>query len=90
MPNDPKSELQRILTEGVRAIAPQLGEFTVTLEKPRRPEHGDWSSTAALQIAKALGMPSREVAEALRNATAQRTLKSAKNLCHRTQLHICI
>jgi arginyl-tRNA synthetase len=77
MPNDPKSELQRILTEGVRAIAPQLGEFTVTLEKPRRPEHGDWSSTAALQIAKALGMPSREVAEALRNATAQAVAASA-------------
>jgi arginyl-tRNA synthetase len=77
MPNDPKSELQRILTEGVRAIAPQLGEFTVTLEKPRRPEHGDWSSTAALQIAKALGMPSREVAEALRDATAQAVAASA-------------
>jgi arginyl-tRNA synthetase len=77
MAADPKSELQRILAEGVRSLAPQLGDFTVTLEKPRRPEHGDYSSTAALQLAKSLGRPPREVAEALRGATAQAVAATA-------------
>jgi arginyl-tRNA synthetase len=71
MPADPKSELERILTEGVRKIAPQLADFRVVLEKPRRPEHGDFTSTAALQLAKPLGLPPREVVEKLRDITAE-------------------
>ena len=77
MPSDPKAELERILTEGVRRIAPQLGGLAVELEKPRRPEHGDFTSTVALQLAKTLGKPPREVAEALRDATAQAVVSSA-------------
>ncbi|HJS38204.1 MAG TPA: arginine--tRNA ligase [Burkholderiales bacterium] len=77
MPSDPKAELERILTEGVRRIAPQLGGLAVELEKPRRPEHGDFTSTVALQLAKSLGKPPREVAEALRDATAQAVVSSA-------------
>ena len=77
MPSDPKAELERILTEGVRKIAPQLDELAVELEKPRRPEHGDFTSTVALQLAKSLGKPPREVAEALRDATARAVASSA-------------
>jgi arginyl-tRNA synthetase len=43
----------------------------VLLEKPRRPEHGDFSSTLPLQLAKSLGKPPREIAEQLRKITAQ-------------------
>ena len=71
MASDPKTEIERILTEGVRQIAPEPIEFHVVLEKPRRPEHGDYSSTAPLQLAKTLGRPPREIAEELKRATAQ-------------------
>jgi len=71
MASDPKTELERILTEGVRKIAPQLTDLRVVLEKPRRPEHGDFTSTAALQLAKPLGMSPREVVEQLRSVTAE-------------------
>jgi len=72
MASDPKTELERILTEsGVREIAPEQTDFRVILEKPRRPEHGDFTSTAALQLAKPLGIPSRQVAEKLRKAAEQ-------------------
>ena len=71
MASDPKAELERILTEAVRRIAPQGAGLAVTLEKPRRPEHGDYSTTIALQLAKSVGRPPREVAEALRQETAQ-------------------
>jgi len=77
MASDPKSALERILTEsGVREIAPELTDFRVILEKPRRPEHGDFTSTAALQLAKPLGIPSRQVAEKLRKAAEQAIAES--------------
>jgi len=71
MPNDPKSALEKLLTEGVRKRFPELTDFQVVLEKPRRADHGDFSTTAALQLAKVLGKPSRELAEDIRRAAAQ-------------------
>jgi len=70
MASDPKTEIERILTDGVSQIAPALAKVHVVLEKPRRPEHGDYSSTVPLQLAKTLGKPPREIAEQLRRATA--------------------
>ena len=70
MASDPKTEIERILTDGLRQIAPGKPEMYVVHEKPRRPEHGDYSSTAPLQLAKTLGRPPREIAEELRRATA--------------------
>src|SRR5258706_94345 len=71
MAADPKTEIERILTEGVREIGPNLDKFQVALEKPRRPEHGDYSSTAPLQLAKTLGKSPRIIAEELKKITAQ-------------------
>ena len=71
MAADPKTEIERILSDGVKQIAPNLDKVHVLLEKPRRPEHGDFSSTVPLQLAKALGKPPREIAEQLIKATAQ-------------------
>ncbi|MGH8687236.1 MAG: arginine--tRNA ligase [Burkholderiales bacterium] len=63
MERDAKSELERILTDEVRKLPYAPAGFSVVLERPRRPDHGDFSSTAALQLAKAAGKPSRTVAE---------------------------
>jgi arginyl-tRNA synthetase len=71
MASDPKTEIERILNDGVKEIAPNLDKFHVVLEKPRRPEHGDYSSTAPLQLAKALGKPPRAIAEELKRITTQ-------------------
>jgi arginyl-tRNA synthetase len=38
---------------------------TMTLERPRNPEHGDYASTLALQLGKKAGVPPRELAAAL-------------------------
>ncbi|HEU4349851.1 MAG TPA: arginine--tRNA ligase [Actinoplanes sp.] len=38
---------------------------TTTVERPRNPEHGDYASTLALQLAKKAGVPPRELAAAL-------------------------
>ncbi|MGH3949067.1 MAG: arginine--tRNA ligase, partial [Pseudonocardiaceae bacterium] len=37
----------------------------VTIERPRNPEHGDYATNLALQVAKKIGMAPRELAEAL-------------------------
>ena len=36
---------------------------SVVIERPRNRDHGDWATTAALQLAKAAGVPPRTVAE---------------------------
>jgi arginyl-tRNA synthetase len=38
---------------------------TTTVERPRNPEHGDYASNLALQLAKKVDRPSRELAEAI-------------------------
>src|SRR5690606_18358395 len=37
----------------------------VTVERPRNPEHGDYATNVALQVAKKVGMAPRELADAL-------------------------
>ncbi|MFI6761474.1 arginine--tRNA ligase [Micromonospora sp. NPDC050417] len=48
-----------------RGLDPSLLPESVTLERPRNPEHGDYASTLALQLAKRVGVPPRELAAGL-------------------------
>jgi arginyl-tRNA synthetase len=43
----------------------------VRVERPRNREHGDWSTNIALQLAKAAGMPSRDLATDLATRLAE-------------------
>lgn len=45
-----------------RLTLPALPE-TVVIERPKNRDHGDWATTAALQLAKQAGQPPRAVAE---------------------------
>jgi arginyl-tRNA synthetase len=77
MASDPKTEIERILNEeGVKRLPSVPIGFYAVLEKPRRPEHGDYSSTAPLQLAKALGRPPREIAEELKRLIAEPLAKA--------------
>ncbi len=49
------------------AVLPQ----TVTVERPRNPEHGDYASNLALQLARKVGTNPRELAQWLAEALAQ-------------------
>ena len=48
------------------AVVPE----SVTVERPRNPEHGDYATNLALQIAKRLGVPPRDLATWLASALA--------------------
>ncbi|HEX6237834.1 MAG TPA: arginine--tRNA ligase [Acidimicrobiales bacterium] len=59
------------LEASLRAALDAIGvasPATVTLERPARREHGDWSSNVALASAKAVGRNPRELATALAGA----------------------
>ncbi|GAA2522186.1 arginine--tRNA ligase [Pilimelia columellifera] len=43
---------------------------STSVERPRSPEHGDYASTLALQVAKKVGVPPRELAQALADRLA--------------------
>jgi arginyl-tRNA synthetase len=43
---------------------------TAPVERPRNPEHGDYASTLALAVAKKVGLPPREFAQALADRLA--------------------
>src|SRR5579871_6286408 len=53
------------LVNALRAEGIDVPAGAVHLERPARPEHGDWSSNAALVLAKTAGRKPRELAEAV-------------------------
>jgi arginyl-tRNA synthetase len=61
--------IREALAESVRATLVALGvqpvPEVVHLERPARPEHGDWSTNVALALAKAAGRNPRELATAI-------------------------
>src|SRR5581483_12503858 len=71
--SDPKEILRSILQEGVRKLG---ASSEVHLERPKNPEHGDWSTNVALQLAKELKRKPRDIAEDLRRATTEALVKS--------------
>ena len=63
---DPKAEIEAALRKAVDKLAPEHGsERVYTLERPRQASHGDYSSSAALQLAKPRKANPRELAKSL-------------------------
>ena len=65
-PPDPKTSLRDRVQRVVREKFPEAGAFEVEIERPKNPEHGDFTTNAALQLAKRVGRKPREIAEAIR------------------------
>jgi arginyl-tRNA synthetase len=71
------AKLAEVVSAAARAVftARELDQSvlpeTVSLERPRNPEHGDYASTLALQLAKRVGVPPRELAGALAEELAR-------------------
>jgi arginyl-tRNA synthetase len=65
-----RSVAHDVLTD--RGLDPVVLPATVTVERPRVPEHGDYATNVALQTATMAGVPPRELAGWLAHALAQR------------------
>jgi arginyl-tRNA synthetase len=65
------ADLAAAVLEAARAVLIQRGldpsalPATIGVERPRNPEHGDYASALALQVAKKLGVNPRELATAI-------------------------
>ncbi len=72
----PLESLRRAVLEVAEELAPGAsakgGRASITLERPRRAQFGDYSTNAALLLAPALGVPPRELAERLGRALQAR------------------
>ena len=70
-----KDTVEAILSDGVRRIAPGA-TVAVALERPRHPEHGDYATSVALQLAKSVGRKPRDIAEDIVRATREEIERS--------------
>jgi arginyl-tRNA synthetase len=80
-----RTEISRALSELAREgklgpnAADALASASFSVERPKRPEHGDFATNCAMTLTKKLGMPPRAIAEALVAALAGSELvKSAE------------
>jgi arginyl-tRNA synthetase len=63
--SDLRTQLKELLRQGVAAVAPGVAAADIELDRPKQPEHGDFASNVALQLAKAQKKNPRELAKAL-------------------------
>jgi arginyl-tRNA synthetase len=60
-----RSHLTELLARALAQVAPQQPASLIALERPKQPQHGDYSCPSAMALAKALKRSPREVAQAL-------------------------
>ena len=62
---DAKTAIIDLLTAALKTTAPETGGMTITLERPKQIQHGDFSCNVAMQLAKVLRSKPRDIAEKL-------------------------
>ena len=62
---DAKAQIEAALRRALASVAPEQAGTPIHLERPRQPEHGDFSSNLAMQLGRALKKNPRELAQAL-------------------------
>lgn len=62
---DPKSHLLELLAVALASVAPEHGATPIFLERPKQVGHGDFASNLAMQLARALKLNPRDIAQRL-------------------------
>ena len=60
-----KAHLTELLTQAAKAVAPEQGDLTVVLERPKSADHGDFATNLAMTLARPLKQNPRAIAESL-------------------------
>ncbi|MGH2925268.1 MAG: arginine--tRNA ligase [Solirubrobacterales bacterium] len=68
---DPLDQLHSAIRSAADALGGDGAEIAPTLERPPKPEMGDYSTNAAMLVARVRGEPPRQVAESLRGRIAE-------------------
>ncbi|MFN7086470.1 MAG: arginine--tRNA ligase [Burkholderiales bacterium] len=64
-PTDIKAHVVELLAAALKNVAPAHTGATIVLERPKQAQHGDYACNLALQLAKALKNPPRDLAARL-------------------------
>ncbi|TAN81656.1 MAG: arginine--tRNA ligase [Gallionella sp.] len=60
-----KSHLADLFAQALRAVAPEAVQTDVVIERPKQAQHGDYACSVAMQLARQLRKPPRDIAQAL-------------------------
>jgi arginyl-tRNA synthetase len=60
-----KSHLSELFAQALREVAPDATQTEILIERPNLSAHGDYACNLAMQLAKPLRKPPREIAQAL-------------------------
>jgi arginyl-tRNA synthetase len=60
-----KSHLAELFAQALREIAPEAAQTEILIERPKLAAHGDYACNLAMQLAKPLRKPPRDIAQAL-------------------------
>ncbi|MFM2397083.1 MAG: hypothetical protein RLZZ144_333 [Pseudomonadota bacterium] len=60
-----KTHLSDLFAQAVRQVAPEFADASILIERPKQVSHGDYACNLAMQLAKPLRKPPREIANAL-------------------------
>ena len=66
---DAKEKIEEALKSAIRKEFPDIADPTPTLERPRNPDHGDFATPEALNLAKRARQNPRKLAEAIARTT---------------------
>ena len=77
---DPVATLRETVERAAASLDGEAAASRLTLERPPKPQLGDYSTNAAMVLAGALGSTPREVAERLREALARSLGASAERI----------
>jgi len=64
-PSDPRAHFGELLYAALKNVVPDHVGISIVLERPKLAQHGDYACNVALQLAKALKRPPRDVAAQL-------------------------
>jgi arginyl-tRNA synthetase len=60
-----KSHLSELFVQALQSVAPDAAQTDFVIERPKQAAHGDYACNLAMQLAKPLRRPPREIAQAL-------------------------
>ncbi len=60
-----KSHLSELFAQALREVAPDATQTEILIERPKQSSHGDYACNLAMQLAKPLRKPPRDIAKAL-------------------------
>jgi arginyl-tRNA synthetase len=84
-----RAHLSGLFSTALKAVAPQLPDASIVVEKSRQAQHGDYACNLALQLARPLRAKPRDIAEKLIAALPASPLLEKTEIAHPSR-QLCV